>query len=512
MKKLEAEVRLKDRMAAVGELSAGIAHEIRNPLAAIAGSVQVLKSSQVADAAGAAADVDRAEGIGAAEQVDLRLPPLRAPAGEARRSSSTSPASLSETLDLLANSPELHERHEIRREIAPPSFQLVGDADQIRQVFWNLARNAVQAMPQGGVLTVRTIVDDGSYHIIFADSGRGMSHADLQRLFQPFRTNFPSGTGLGMAISYRIVQEHGGKIDVTSSEGRRARPSPSRCRSLQRLGDARDKLATSDRRSHPRPHAGPGRPSDRALPPPEAAARVHRPAQGQGEPRDLADGGAQAQRAARSRAALRPSRPRQDHAREHRRQRDGRQPAHDLRPGAGEAGRPRGHRHEPRGRRRAVHRRDPSPAADRRGSPLLGDGGLSRRRRDRTGSGRAHAEGRAAALHARRRDHARGPAHRAAARALRHRAPPRLLRRRFAHRSSSAAPPTSSASRSITTAASRSPAARAARRASPTACCAACATSPRCGTREASTWPSRARRCACSKSTSTASTRSTASC
>lgn len=128
-------------------------------------------------------------------------------------------ASLGETLDLLANSPELHERHVIRREIDPPSFQITGDADQIRQVFWNLARNAVQAMPHGGVLTVHTVITDDAYHILFSDSGRGMSHADVQRLFQPFRTNFPSGTGLGMAISYRIVQEHGGKIDVVSREG-----------------------------------------------------------------------------------------------------------------------------------------------------------------------------------------------------------------------------------------------------------------------------------------------------
>ena len=77
----------------------------------------------------------------------------------------------------------------------------------------------MQAMPNGGVLTVRTQVDNGSYKIVFADSGRGMSHADIQRLFQPFRTNFPSGTGLGMAISYRIVQEHGGRIEVASTEG-----------------------------------------------------------------------------------------------------------------------------------------------------------------------------------------------------------------------------------------------------------------------------------------------------
>jgi two-component system sensor histidine kinase PilS (NtrC family) len=128
-------------------------------------------------------------------------------------------ASLSETLELFANSPELRTDHSIERDIDPPSFNLIGDADQIRQVFWNLARNAVQAMPTGGRLSVRTHVDDGAYNIVFSDSGRGMSEADLAKLFQPFRTNFPSGTGLGMAISYRIVQEHGGRIDVSSRQG-----------------------------------------------------------------------------------------------------------------------------------------------------------------------------------------------------------------------------------------------------------------------------------------------------
>jgi two-component system sensor histidine kinase PilS (NtrC family) len=128
-------------------------------------------------------------------------------------------ASLAETLDLLENSSELDQRHTIRREIDPPSFSIVGDGDQIRQVFWNIARNAVQAMPQGGVLTVRTAIEEDNYSIVFSDSGKGMSAADLERLFQPFRTNFPSGTGLGMAISYRIVQEHNGRIDVSSREG-----------------------------------------------------------------------------------------------------------------------------------------------------------------------------------------------------------------------------------------------------------------------------------------------------
>ncbi|HJQ36854.1 MAG TPA: ATP-binding protein [Thermoanaerobaculia bacterium] len=219
MKKLEAELRLKDRMAAVGELSAGIAHEIRNPLAAIAGSVQILKNSK-----SLSSQEQRLMSIVLKESERLNKSIsdfLRFVRPQEKKPIEFDvAASLSETLDLLANSPELHERHQIRRDIAPPSFPLVGDADLIRQVFWNLARNAVQAMPNGGVLTVRTQVENGSYNIVFADSGRGMSELDVQRLFQPFRTNFPSGTGLGMAISYRIVQEHGGRIEVSSREGR----------------------------------------------------------------------------------------------------------------------------------------------------------------------------------------------------------------------------------------------------------------------------------------------------
>ena len=217
MKKLEGEVRLKDRMAAVGELSAGIAHEIRNPLAAIAGSVQVLKNSKALTP-----QEERLMSIVLKESERLNKTIadfLRFVRPQEKRSIEFDvAASLNETLDLLANSPEL-QKHELRREIDPPSFHLVGDADQIRQVFWNLVRNAVQAMPEGGMLTVRTELEHDAYRIVFADSGRGMSRAELQHLFQPFRTTFPSGTGLGMAICYRIVQEHGGTIEVQSWKG-----------------------------------------------------------------------------------------------------------------------------------------------------------------------------------------------------------------------------------------------------------------------------------------------------
>lgn len=218
MKKLEAEVQLKDRMAAVGELSAGIAHEIRNPLAAIAGSVQVLKTSK-----SLTTQEQRLMSIVLKESERLNKSIsdfLRFVRPQERQTVEFDvAASLSETLDLLANSAELHADHHIERDIDPPSFHISGDADQIRQVFWNLARNAVQAMPHGGILTVRTEADDDSYRIVFRDNGSGMSEADVRRLFQPFRTNFPTGTGLGMAISYRIVQEHGGRIDVVSAKG-----------------------------------------------------------------------------------------------------------------------------------------------------------------------------------------------------------------------------------------------------------------------------------------------------
>jgi two-component system sensor histidine kinase PilS (NtrC family) len=218
VKKMEAELRLKDRMAAVGELSAGIAHEIRNPLAAIAGSVQVLKKSE-----SLTPQEQRLMSIVLKESERLNKSIaefLRFVRPQEKQVAAFDVAgSLSETLDLLANSAELRSDHQIQREIAPASFAIVGDGDQIRQVFWNLARNAVQAMPNGGVLTVRTELKDGTYNIVFADTGRGMSQGDQQRLFQPFRTNFPTGTGLGMAISYRIVQEHGGRIEVNSIVG-----------------------------------------------------------------------------------------------------------------------------------------------------------------------------------------------------------------------------------------------------------------------------------------------------
>ena len=172
--------------------------------------------------------------------------------------------------------------------------------------------------------------------------------------------------------------------------------------------------------------------------------------------------------------------------------------------------RPGGAAHQPRGRRRAVHRRDPPPQPRRRGDPLSGDGGLPDRRHDRAGAVGALDQARPQALHAHRRDDARRPADLAAARPLRRQLAARLLQRRGAGRDRAplgAHPRRADRDRAAPT---RSRAARAARRASPTACCAACATSPRCAPRASSParWPTR--RWRCSRSTSAASTRWTA--
>ena len=218
MKELESQVRMKDRMAAVGELSAGIAHEIRNPLAAIAGSVQVLKNS---DALSPQEQRLMSIILKESERLNKTIAEfLRFVRPQEKHTAEFDVAAcLLETLDLLANSPELLSNHGIERDIHPPSFILTGDADQIRQVFWNVARNAFQAMPRGGTLRVSTDVSAEYYRIEFADTGKGMSEADQRRLFQPFRTTFPTGTGLGMAISYRIVQEHRGKFEIDSLQG-----------------------------------------------------------------------------------------------------------------------------------------------------------------------------------------------------------------------------------------------------------------------------------------------------
>jgi two-component system, NtrC family, sensor histidine kinase PilS len=214
-RRLQEELRLKDRMAAVGELAAGLAHEVGNPLAAISGSVQLLSAS-------IAAGQQERRLLDIIVKESLRLDRtikgfLRFARPRERAAARFDIAALlAENTALLRNSEEATGGHEFQLELDPESVQLTGDPDQISQIFWNLARNALRAMPRGGRLSIRGHLQGESYSIEFRDTGHGMSEEQRAKLFHPFQSFFDSGTGIGMAIVYRIVQEHGGSINVES--------------------------------------------------------------------------------------------------------------------------------------------------------------------------------------------------------------------------------------------------------------------------------------------------------
>jgi len=126
---------------------------------------------------------------------------------------------LLEVLDLFRLSDEISDGHRIEVDVQPRSSLLSGDRDQVRQIIYNIAKNAVRAMAAGGTLTVVGREEDAWYSVRFIDTGRGMSEEELNRLFTPFSTAFDGGTGLGMAIVRRIVEDHGGAIDAESRPG-----------------------------------------------------------------------------------------------------------------------------------------------------------------------------------------------------------------------------------------------------------------------------------------------------
>jgi len=218
-RKLQEELRLKDRMAAVGELAAGLAHEVGNPLAAISGSVQLLSSSLgTSDSHRRLLDIIVKE----SQRLDRTIKGFLRFAKPKERSTVRFDiaALLAENTALLRNSEEATGKHRFHLDLEPRRAGVVGDPDQISQIFWNLARNALRAMPDGGTLEIRGRPRGDDYLIEFHDTGHGMSEQQRTALFQPFKTSFDGGTGIGMAIVYRIVQEHGGEVTVESLPGR----------------------------------------------------------------------------------------------------------------------------------------------------------------------------------------------------------------------------------------------------------------------------------------------------
>jgi two-component system sensor histidine kinase PilS (NtrC family) len=218
-RRLQEELRIKDRMAAVGTMASGLAHEIGNPLAAISGSVQMLSAEmpqQSSQSKLLQIILKESERLDRTIKGFLKF--ARPQQGKRLRFDVGS--LLAENVELLRNSREVRAEHQIELDLDPPTMSLVGDPDQISQIFWNLARNALRAMDSAGLLKIVGRVEEPFYRMRFTDTGRGMKEEERANLFQPFRSFFDEGSGIGMAIVYRIVEEHEGRVHVESSPGK----------------------------------------------------------------------------------------------------------------------------------------------------------------------------------------------------------------------------------------------------------------------------------------------------
>jgi len=221
-KRREAEYRAKDRMATLGRMAAGIAHEIRNPLASIAGSVKLLQSiSQL--------DEDQAKLITIVSRESERLNKLasdfllysRDQRFEFQRVDVVT--LLEETLLLLEHHPLFGPKVRIERKFPRRAVTMLADADKLRQVFWNICDNSLKAMPNGGTLTAQAEEAGKRVRVVLADTGAGFTSAQLEKVFEPFQSGFNQGTGLGLALVYQIIRGHQGSIQVDSQPGKGAR-------------------------------------------------------------------------------------------------------------------------------------------------------------------------------------------------------------------------------------------------------------------------------------------------
>lgn len=212
------QLRRADRLSALGELSAGLAHEIRNPLGSIEGAVQILGRRELPDDTRkeftdlAYREVVRLKGL-LTNFLDFARP-------QPPQMVSTDVALLLESVTKLASETAKMAKVTIQTAAGDGLPSVSIDAEQIRQVLLNLVINAIQAMPQGGQITLRAVLDGDFVKVEIEDEGVGIPAQDLERVFDPFFTTRTAGTGLGLSIAYQIVSHHGGHIAATPNPQR----------------------------------------------------------------------------------------------------------------------------------------------------------------------------------------------------------------------------------------------------------------------------------------------------
>jgi two-component system sensor histidine kinase PilS (NtrC family) len=221
MKRLERDAQLQKRLAAVGEMAAGIAHEIRNPLASMSGSLQILRLElQLSSDQEQLIDIVLRESDRLNDTIRSFLAYARPQHAELQRLDLR--RVLQDTATLLRNSREVGERHAIELRLPSDEVVVEGDENQVRQIVWNLATNGLRAMPRGGTLTMTAVPDESlppRAVLTIADEGVGILAEDVDAIFEPFRGSFDKGTGLGLAIVHRILSDYDATIDVQSQPG-----------------------------------------------------------------------------------------------------------------------------------------------------------------------------------------------------------------------------------------------------------------------------------------------------
>ncbi|WP_447973460.1 two-component system sensor histidine kinase NtrB [Nitrospira sp. Kam-Ns4a] len=224
---LQAEIRRREWLATLGEMSAGMAHEIRNPLAALAGSMQMLrKDADLDETSRRLMDIAVREATRLDAIITEFLMYARPPALNLKDCDLN--AVLTEVMDLLRHEAQSRPGIILTARLGAGPMTAQVDDNQLRQVLWNLAMNAFEAMPQGGRLTITTRrrrVGAGTrsgevIEVAFEDTGEGIKKEDLDKIFLPFFTTKRQGSGLGLAAVHRVVDLHGGWIRVESQEGK----------------------------------------------------------------------------------------------------------------------------------------------------------------------------------------------------------------------------------------------------------------------------------------------------
>ena len=220
IKKLERDAAIQQRLAAVGEMAAGIAHEIRNPLASMSGSIQILRQElQLSSEQEQLMDIVLRE----SERLNTTIRSFLAYARPQRFQIQRFDVrrALKDTALLLRNSAEVLDGHVVTLDVPDTELWYEADEGQIKQIVWNLATNGLRAMPNGGRLRLVGAFEPFSEGVVLTvqDEGIGIPPEELDALFQPFHGTFAKGSGLGLAIVYRIVTDYSGEIQVHSQPG-----------------------------------------------------------------------------------------------------------------------------------------------------------------------------------------------------------------------------------------------------------------------------------------------------